>query len=146
MRTLSSTRVFATVQVLFSTLSSLQLEKIIVHFSVFFRPVWLHYILLQLSCRLAFSVLLIFPLFRSTKPPSHHGISSLWKSARLPHKKPRANRPSEAHPLHFPDLQGTADMASLSLVCSFFWPLKLVIKYNCLFLLHLCIGYGVPIK
>lgn len=43
---------------------------------------------------------------RETKPPPGHGVPALRKSAGLPHQKPGADRPQEAHPLLFADLQG----------------------------------------
>lgn len=109
------------VQTFSTLLSYVGMEKIILH-TYFLVSSPSVASLCPPTIRLQMSILYFgnFPSFRSTKPPSHHGISSLWKSARLPHKKPRANRASEACPLHFSDLQGTADMASLSLVCSFF--------------------------
>lgn len=45
---------------------------------------------------------------RTKKSPSHHGISALWKSERLPHEKQGEDRPQEACALHLSDLQGTS--------------------------------------
>lgn len=56
---------------------------------------------------------------RTKKSPSHHGISALWKSERLPHEKQGEDRPQEACALHLSDLQGTSLCPILS--HAFFW-------------------------
>lgn len=57
---------------------------------------------------------------RKAKSPSHHGISALWKSTRLPHEKQGEDRPQKACALLFTDLQGPLPVliCHVSLCCN----------------------------
>lgn len=55
---------------------------------------------------------LIFGPLRETKSAPHHGISTFWQSARLPHEKQGEDWPQEARSLHFSNLQGTAQLSA----------------------------------
>lgn len=79
---------------------------------------------------------------RTKKSPSHHGISALWKSERLPHEKQGEDRPQEACALHLSDLQGT----SLCPILSHAFFLERQHKLFFFFSLYVLTGNGVPVK